>query len=100
MRAGTIGLSLGFQPQDTLTIGPRPHKAHQNRPRARARPRKWGWVGELLEYCAKSELHPPSGLAVLKGRQKLIEDLVGIQGGKCLSTATFRAGAFFIRTRG
>jgi hypothetical protein len=21
---GTIGLSLGFQPQDTLTIGPRP----------------------------------------------------------------------------
>jgi hypothetical protein len=39
-------------------------------------------------------------LAVLKGRQKLIEDLVGIQGGKCLSTATFRAGAFFIRTRG
>ena len=46
------------------------------------------------------ELHPLSGLEILKGRQKLIEDLVGIQGGKCLSTATFRAGAFFIRTRG
>ena len=23
---------------------------------------KWGWFGELLEYCAKSELHPRSGL--------------------------------------
>jgi hypothetical protein len=42
------------------------HKAHQNRPRAR----KWGWVGELLEYCAKSELHPHSGLAALKARKK------------------------------
>ena len=27
--------------------------------------------GELLEYCAKSELHPHSGLAVLKGRKKI-----------------------------
>ena len=42
----------------------RPHKAHQNRPRARARPRgrKWGWVGEVLEHCARSDLHPRSGL--------------------------------------
>jgi hypothetical protein len=23
---------------------------------------KWGWFGEVLEYCAKSELHPRSGL--------------------------------------
>jgi hypothetical protein len=42
----------------------RPHKAHQNRPRARARARarKWGVVGEVWKYCAKSELHPRSGL--------------------------------------
>ena len=34
---GTIGLSLGFQPQDTLSIGTRPHKALRARARARAR---------------------------------------------------------------
>jgi hypothetical protein len=29
---------------------------------------KWGWVGEVLEYCAKSELHPASaGLEMLEG---------------------------------
>jgi hypothetical protein len=29
---------------------------------------KWGWVGEVLEYCAKSELHPRSGLGMLTRR--------------------------------
>jgi hypothetical protein len=29
---------------------------------------KCGWASELLEYCAKSELHPHSGLEMLKGR--------------------------------
>jgi hypothetical protein len=33
---------------------------------------KWGWVGELLEYCAKSELHPHSGLEILKERFKIV----------------------------
>jgi hypothetical protein len=49
----------------------RPHQAHRNRARARARPRarKWGWVGEVWKYCALSELHPRSGLGLLKGRQ-------------------------------
>ena len=30
---------------------------------------KWGWGCELWEYCAKSELHPRSGLRLLKGGQ-------------------------------
>src|SRR6202021_918586 len=89
---GTIGLSLGFQPQDTLTIATRPHKAHQNRPRPRAR--NWGWGSELLEYRALSELHPVLGLAVLRGRQKICcGSCSGIQGGN-FSTATFRAASF------
>jgi hypothetical protein len=46
------------------------HKAHRNRARPRAR--KWGWVGEVWKYCAKSELHPRSGLAVLKGHKTKI----------------------------
>jgi hypothetical protein len=25
---------------------------------------KWGWVGEVLNYCAKSELHPPRRIGV------------------------------------
>jgi hypothetical protein len=31
---------------------------------------KWGWVGELLEYCALSEKHPRSGLEMLKARKR------------------------------
>jgi hypothetical protein len=31
---------------------------------------KWGWFGELLEYCAKSELHPHSGFEMLKAQKK------------------------------
>jgi hypothetical protein len=45
------------------------------------------------------ELHPLSGLEILKGRQKLIEDLpFGIQGGKRLSTATFPPSSLIPRT--
>ena len=33
---------------------------------------KWGCVGEVLEYCAKSELHPRSGLGVLMRRFVLV----------------------------
>ena len=81
----TIGLSLGFQPQDTLTIGPRPHKALGVRHSA---------FVLVLERCcleqrrvnpirsASPELHPHGGLAVLKGRQKFVEDLVRQPGRK------------------
>jgi len=53
---------------------PSPHKALRSRPGRRPRPRigprgvmECGSAG-VLEYCAKSELHPRSGLGVLKGR--------------------------------
>ena len=36
---------------------------------------KWGWVGELLEYRALSELRPVLGLAVLRGRKISIWDV-------------------------
>jgi hypothetical protein len=40
---------------------------------------KWGWFGELLEYCAKSELHPHSGLEMLKGRQKRVLNMAPVR---------------------
>ena len=36
---------------------------------------KCGWGGEVLEYCAKSELHPRSGLRLLKGRHMIRSDV-------------------------
>ncbi len=47
-------------------------QAHQNRAR------KVGWGGGLFEFCALSEFHPRSGLAMLKGRQKCTPISVGI----------------------
>jgi hypothetical protein len=35
-------------------------------------PEKWGWVGQVLEYCAKSELHPRSGFGMLTRRFVLV----------------------------
>src|SRR5260370_9183744 len=49
-----------------------PHKALRSRPRPRIRPRgvMECWSIGVLEYCAKSELHPPfAGLVLLKGHQ-------------------------------
>jgi hypothetical protein len=32
---------------------------------------KWDWASGVLEYCAKSELHPRSGLGMLQGRKRI-----------------------------
>jgi hypothetical protein len=37
---------------------------------------KWGWGGEVLEYPAKSELHPRSGLKMFTRRFALVLVLV------------------------
>jgi hypothetical protein len=51
----------------------------------------------VLEYCAESELHPRSGLGMLKGRKIfLIEGVFRSPG----STATFGAGRPFYRYLG
>jgi hypothetical protein len=37
---------------------------------------KWGWGSGVLEYCAKSELHPATaGLGMLKGRQMILPEM-------------------------
>jgi hypothetical protein len=52
---------------------------------------KWGWFGGVLEYCAKSELHPRSGLGMLTRRIKIVlvlESGVGL--AKCWRTTPSR----------
>src|SRR5580704_12045319 len=48
----------GFQPQDKLTIGPRPHQALQNRARARPRARKVGLVWQMLGVLRQVGIAP------------------------------------------
>ena len=80
-------LTPGIDPKKTPTLTRR----IKNRPRSRAR--KVGLVSSgVLEFCAKSELHPVRGLGMLKGRQdrcstrvrfsktRLHENLAPIQG--------------------
>jgi hypothetical protein len=59
---------------------------------------KWAWFGELLEYCAKSELHPHSGLEMLKGHQMELEwsnpRNISVRKEMVRSGATFRAHPF------
>jgi hypothetical protein len=54
-----------------------------------------------MEYCAKSELHPPSGLGMLKGRQLIRSDIsFGIWLANTDSTAPLGRIILWIHTRG
>jgi hypothetical protein len=60
-------LTPGIDPKKTPTLTRR----IKNRPRSRAR--KVGLVSSgVLEFCAKSELHPVRGLGMLKGWQMVV----------------------------
>jgi hypothetical protein len=54
----------------------------------------------VWEYCAKSELHPRSGLEMLKGRKTIRLDFNGISGSNNAFCRPFKADRFCIRTRG
>jgi hypothetical protein len=65
---GIKGLSPGVLNPGQIPTKPRPHKAHQNRPRARARKAGLGW--RIVGCTAPSpNCTRIAGLAVLKGRQ-------------------------------
>ncbi len=73
-RGTGVDVAPGLKPLTRSVNPPResptgPHQALRNRPRRRLLVLdKWGGGTGVLEYCARSELHPRSGLTMLTRR--------------------------------